>query len=111
MRIFPYGVKIYPKMNDNSTMTRNLRIGNEVRKTEDSKKELAGFNNKFVGYKDSSQLTRMRASKEVSKQVERTNANKNFYPQEVNDALRKTRNGGAIVPPKIRNKHLICNKI
>jgi hypothetical protein len=111
MRLFPYGVKIYPKMNDNSTMTRNLRVGNEVRKTEDSKKELAGFNNKFVGYKDASQLTRLRASMQVSKQVEHTDPNKKQYPREVNDALRRNRNGSSIVPPKVRNKQFTCNKI
>ena len=111
MRLFQYSVKIYPKMNDSSTLARNLRVGNEVRKTEDSKKDLSWFNNKFVGYKDASQVTRLRASVQVSKQIEKTVPNKKYYPREVDSALRRNRNRSIIVPPKVRNRKFTCNKI
>ena len=110
MRLFPYGPKIYPKTNDNELPT-NVKMGNQIIKTEESKKLLTGFNNKFVGYKDASQLTRLRASMQISKQVEHTDPNKKQYPREVNDALRRNRNGSSIVPPKVRNKQFTCNKI
>ena len=35
MRLFPVGPKIYPKINDNNA-PKDLKIGNEVRKTEES---------------------------------------------------------------------------
>jgi hypothetical protein len=101
MRLFPYGTKINPKVNDNS-VSSNIRVGNEIRKTEESKKNLTGFNNKFVGYKDASQVTRLRASSHVSKQAENTDPNKKLSLSYVNDALRRNRNGGATVPPKVR---------
>ena len=103
MRLFPYGPKIYPKINDN-TMINNIKVGDEVRKTEESKKHLTGFNNKFVGFKDASQLTRLKASTQVSKQMQNTSPNKYHSTSYVNDALRRNRNAGATVPAKVRNK-------
>ena len=105
MRLFPYGPKIYPKTNDNELPT-NMKIGNQIIKTEESKKLLTGFNNKFVGYKDASQLTRMRASKQVAIQIKNTEPKKFNLPNDVNDALRRNRNSGARVPPKVTNKKM-----
>ena len=42
-------------------------MGNEVRTTNKSKQNLTGYNNKYTGYMDASQLTRIRASSSVSK--------------------------------------------
>lgn len=105
MRLFPVGPKIYPKINDNNA-PKDLKIGNEVRKTEESKKNLQGFNNKFTGYKDASQLTRLRASMSVSKQMEDTDNNKKISNSYVNDAIRRNRNSGATVPRKVTHKNI-----
>jgi hypothetical protein len=50
-----------------SIRTLNNRMGNEVRTTNKSKQNLTGYNNKYTGYMDASQLTRIRASSSVSK--------------------------------------------
>jgi hypothetical protein len=50
-----------------SVRTLNNRMGNEVRTTNKSKQNLTGYNNKYTGYMDASQLTRIRASSSVSK--------------------------------------------
>jgi hypothetical protein len=50
-----------------SVRTLNNRMGNEVRTTNKSKRNLTGYNNKYTGYMDASQLTRIRASSSVSK--------------------------------------------
>ena len=103
MRLFPVGPKIYPHYN-NSTNNLNKKIGNEIRSTEESKKILSGFSNKYTGYKDSSQLTRERASKQVSKQMQDTNPNKHNSLNEIRTALRRNRNTGTTVPKKVTNK-------
>jgi hypothetical protein len=50
-----------------SVRTLNNKMGNEVRTTNMSKQNLRGYNNKYTGYMDASQLTRIRASSSVSK--------------------------------------------
>ena len=50
-----------------SVRTLNNRMGNEVRTTNKSKQNLTGYNNKYTGYMNASQLTRIRASSSVSK--------------------------------------------
>mgnify|MGYP001170903688 CR=1 FL=1 len=107
MRLFPVGPKIFPNPNTSSSPL-NVKMGNEIRTTNDSKKNLRGYNNKFTGYMDASQLTRLRASSNVSKQMNSTDPNK-FNPRnDVNDALRRNRNAGAVVPPKVTNRKM-CN--
>ena len=56
-----------------------------------------------------SQLTRLRASSQVSKQAANADPNKNISYSDVNNALRRNRNAGATVPPKVRNRNM-CNK-
>ena len=107
MNLFPVGVKIYPKYN-NSVLNRELKVGNEVRNINKSKKILSGFNNKFTGYKDSSQYIREKASIQVSKQVEKTQPDKNNSLNYINSSLRRTRNAGSCVPKKVTNKKM-CN--
>ena len=103
MRLFPVGPKIYPKYNNNDSNIQR-KMGNEIRTTEESKKILVGFNNKYTGYKDASQLIREIASKQVSKQMQNTDPNKDNSINEIRSALRRNRNAGSSVPKKVTNK-------